>query len=249
MEVPPFLLRFSAFASSKSCRWSSSTVPLFSAASNAFMVGSIPDPGRLKVEIPAPSVLVRQDVPNAGRHEVPRCRNWQLEQGWSMYVAGFTPIEARVRNHNFSTTDQQGEKAQGGGPVQDADERRVPQGNRRGWERRGGTWDASGIAHTGMVSGRTRTAHACRRCPSVRQAARNRRPVLRPLRDQLIDDYMPTRQAASSDGRKPVNWPRTLRARPSAGGHRSGRRVVVARGSQHQHAIHIGAAGLCEERK
>jgi hypothetical protein len=30
---------FCAFASSKSCLWSSSTFPLFSAASNAFMVG------------------------------------------------------------------------------------------------------------------------------------------------------------------------------------------------------------------
>jgi hypothetical protein len=39
IEVPPSVLVFCAFASSKSCLWSSSTFPLFSAASNAFMVG------------------------------------------------------------------------------------------------------------------------------------------------------------------------------------------------------------------
>ena len=37
--VPPFALVFFASASSTSCRFSSSTRPLFSAASKAFMVG------------------------------------------------------------------------------------------------------------------------------------------------------------------------------------------------------------------
>ena len=39
IEVPPSSLVFCAFASTKSCLWSSSTFPLFSAASYAFIVG------------------------------------------------------------------------------------------------------------------------------------------------------------------------------------------------------------------
>jgi hypothetical protein len=36
--------------------------------------------------------------------------------------------------------------------VSDADERRVPRSNRRGWDGRDRTWDASGLAHSEMVS-------------------------------------------------------------------------------------------------
>ena len=39
MRVPPFVLLFCAFAMSTSWLWSSFTLPLFSAASTAFMVG------------------------------------------------------------------------------------------------------------------------------------------------------------------------------------------------------------------
>ena len=67
-----------------------------------------------------------------------------------MYVTGFTPIEARVRDHDFDSGDEQGKKAEGGDPMSDADERGVPRRNRPGWDGCGGSCGPSGIAHTGM---------------------------------------------------------------------------------------------------
>jgi len=67
--------------------------------------------GRLKGT--APAVLVRQYVPVAGRHQCPRGRDRQFEQRWSQIVASFTPMEARVRDHNFNSGNEQGKKAQG----------------------------------------------------------------------------------------------------------------------------------------
>jgi len=49
-----------------------------------------------------------------------------LEQRRSQYVTGFTPIEARVRDENFHSADEQGQEAHGGDPVGDADDGRVP---------------------------------------------------------------------------------------------------------------------------
>src|SRR5271166_870839 len=109
-------------------------------------------PGSLKVEIPAPAVLVRHHVPVARLHQRPRRWDRQLEQRVSQHIAGFAPIEARVRDHNFQAGDQQGKKAQDGDPVSDADEGRVPRSNCRGWHSRGGTCDISRTAHAGIVS-------------------------------------------------------------------------------------------------
>ena len=67
-----------------------------------------------------------------------------------------------MRDEDFNSADEQGKKAQGGDPVSDADEGRVPRSNRRGWERRGGTWDTSGITHSGMVACAGHIAHAGR---------------------------------------------------------------------------------------
>jgi hypothetical protein len=107
------------------------------------------------MEIAAPAVLIRQHITVAGRHQCPRGRDRQFEQRWSQIVAGFTPIEARVRDDNFGSADEQGKKAEGGDPVRDADERRMPRSIRRSRDgvrnRRRSTWDASGVAHAGMV--------------------------------------------------------------------------------------------------
>ena len=111
------------------------------------------------MEIPAPAVLVRQHVPVTGRHQCPRGRDRYFEQCWSQYIAGFAPIEARMRDYKFNSTDKQGNKAQGGDPVSDADVGRVPRSNRRGRDRRSRSWDASGVAHPRMVSCGAQIAH------------------------------------------------------------------------------------------
>jgi len=67
-----------------------------------------------------------------------------------------------VRDHNFNSADEQGKKAQGSDPVSDADEGRVPRRNRRGSDRRDSTWDASGVAHAGMVPCAADIAHTGR---------------------------------------------------------------------------------------
>ena len=49
------------------------------------------NPGGLKVEIPAPAVLVRQHVPVAGRHQWPRGRDRQIEQRRESIRCRFRP--------------------------------------------------------------------------------------------------------------------------------------------------------------
>ena len=78
------------------------------------------------MEIAAPAVLVGKHVAVAGGDGCSRGGNRQLEQRRSEYVAGFAPIEARVRDENFNSADEQGQEAQGGDPVGDADDGRVP---------------------------------------------------------------------------------------------------------------------------
>src|ERR1700680_533683 len=79
--------------------------------------GQYSDPGGLEMEIAAPSVLVGKHVAVAGGHGGSGGWNRQLEQRRSSYVAGFTPIEARVRNENLHSADEQGQKGEGGDPV------------------------------------------------------------------------------------------------------------------------------------
>ena len=97
------------------------------------------NPGGLKVEITAPSVLIRQDVAVAGGHQVSRRGDGDFEQRRGIYIAGFAPIEARVGDQNFNAADQQSEETQGGDPVGDADQGGVPRGNRGGLDGGGGT--------------------------------------------------------------------------------------------------------------
>jgi len=68
------------------------------------------DPGGLEMEIAAPSVLVGEHVAIACRDGGPGGGNRELEQGRSEYIAGFPPIEARVRNENFNSADEQGKE-------------------------------------------------------------------------------------------------------------------------------------------
>src|SRR5579864_3855818 len=111
--------------------------------------GEYQNPGSLKVEIPAPAVLVRQDVPVAGRHQGPRGRNRQSEQRCSQIVAGLAPIEPRVRDHDFSSGDEQGKKTKSDDPVSEPDECRVSRSStkRRGWDGQRSTWDIGAQRH------------------------------------------------------------------------------------------------------
>jgi len=84
------------------------------------------DPGGLEMQIAAPSVLIGKHVAIAGGDGGSRGWKRQFEQRRTEYVAGFTPIEARVRKENFYSADEQGEEGQGGDPMSDANERRVP---------------------------------------------------------------------------------------------------------------------------
>jgi len=91
------------------------------------------------VEIAAPAILIRQHVTVACGDQGSRRGNGDFEQRCGIYIAGFAPIEAWVGNQDFNAADEQGEKAQGGDPVSDADQGRVPRANRGGGDGGGGT--------------------------------------------------------------------------------------------------------------
>src|SRR5215813_12890008 len=107
-------------------------------------------PGGLKMEIAAPAVLIRQHIAVAGRHGIPRGRDRQLEERRSQYVAGFTPIESRVRDDDLDPAYQQGKEAQRGDPVSNADDRGVPRLSRRGGQ--GPNGSICRVGHTEMIS-------------------------------------------------------------------------------------------------
>src|SRR4051794_14571555 len=115
------------------------------------------------MEIAAPAVLVRQHVAVTGRDGCSRSRNGQLKQRSSEYVAILAPIEARVRNKNFNSADEQGQKTQSRNPVGDANKQRVA--NRSGWPSRISGRDPNRIGHLGNCSNSARLVHAIsRRC-------------------------------------------------------------------------------------
>src|SRR5438128_1002443 len=80
-------------------------------------------PGGLKMESAAPAVLVGQDEAVAGGDNSAGSGDRNLEQGRRQDIAGFTPIEARVRNQNFDASDQQGQETERGNPVSDPNQR------------------------------------------------------------------------------------------------------------------------------
>ena len=82
----------------------------------------------------------------------------------SVDVAGFTPIEARVRDQDFDAAEEQGEKADGGDPMRDADEGRVARGSGDGWDGRGGSCGPRGIAHWQCRIGHTECYQGRARC-------------------------------------------------------------------------------------
>src|SRR5579863_1404764 len=92
--------------------------------------GQDDDPGRLKVQVTAPAVLVGEDVAVAGGDQRARGGNVEFEKRRGRVVAGFPPIEARVRDNEFGAGDEQSEKAERGNPVCDADEERMARSNR-----------------------------------------------------------------------------------------------------------------------
>ena len=84
-----------------------------------------------------------------------------------------------MRDYNFSSGDEEGEKAKSGYPVSDADERRVALSNRRGWDGRDRTRGASGLAHSGMVS----------RAANIGDAGRLLRNLVKTFWSALADDF------------------------------------------------------------
>ena len=93
------------------------------------------------MEIAAPAVLVRKHVPVAGGDGCSRRRNRQCEQRSSEGIAGFAPIEARVRDHNFNSGDKEGKKTQRGDPMSDTHKGRVARSSRGDGSGRSRTWD------------------------------------------------------------------------------------------------------------
>ena len=96
--------------------------------------GEDQNPCGLKVEISAPAVLVGQDLVVAGGHGISRRGDGNFEQRGSSRVAGFAPIESRMRDDDLSAGDEQGEEGNDGEPVGDAHQRSMPAGYRNwGW--------------------------------------------------------------------------------------------------------------------
>ncbi len=70
-----------------------------------------------------------------------------FEERGGQIVAGFAPVEARVRDDNFEAADEQGKKAESGDPVGDADKGRVARSRLGGGNGRGGIGDEDGVVH------------------------------------------------------------------------------------------------------
>ena len=99
------------------------------------------------MEIAAPAVLVGKHVAVAGGDGCSRGGIGSWNSGGSQHVAGFAPIEARVRDENLNSADEQRQEADGGDPVGDTDYERVPQRKCCGWRGRTGGGDPDGIGH------------------------------------------------------------------------------------------------------
>src|SRR6476646_7936701 len=89
-------------------------------------------PRRLKMQMPAPTVLVGQDETVAGRHRASRRRNRDLEQCLCVDVSHFPPIEARVGDDDLNAGYEQRQKAQSRNPMGDADDCGMPRPRRSG---------------------------------------------------------------------------------------------------------------------
>src|SRR5580692_7730803 len=82
-------------------------------------------PCRLKMEIAAPAVLIREHVPIAGGDCIPGGWQMQIEPRAHVYVAGLTPVKPWMRKHDLSSADQQREKRDRSSPMGRAHERGV----------------------------------------------------------------------------------------------------------------------------
>src|ERR1700733_2196387 len=81
------------------------------------------------MEIATPAILIGKHVTIPGGNAGARGWNRDCEQGASIYVAGLSPIKAWVRDQNFHSGHEQGEKGQHSKPVRDANQERVPRTN------------------------------------------------------------------------------------------------------------------------
>ena len=107
-------------------------------------------PCRLKVEIPAPAILVGQHVSVASRDCRSRRRDRNLEQRRSPRIAHFAPIEARVRDQDLNAGDQQSNERNYCDPVRHPDEQSMP--GRSLISERGSARHAGSIARSGAAS-------------------------------------------------------------------------------------------------
>src|SRR5690242_17487256 len=60
--------------------------------------GQDDNPGRLKVEVAAPTVLVRKDVTVARGDHRARGRDGNSKERLGQHIAGLSPVEARMRD-------------------------------------------------------------------------------------------------------------------------------------------------------
>src|SRR5947199_8678708 len=65
----------------------------------------------------APSILIRQGITVASQNGRPRRWDWQREHGLHQNIALFAPIEARMRDENLNSADEQRNEADRRDPV------------------------------------------------------------------------------------------------------------------------------------
>ena len=83
-------------------------------------------PGRFKVQVPAPAILVREHIAVTGRDRASRRRNGYFEQHGRPRIAGFAPIKTGMRDEDLNSADEQSEEDDYRDPVRYADQRRMP---------------------------------------------------------------------------------------------------------------------------
>lgn len=85
-------------------------------------------PRRFEMQVAAPAILVREDITVTGRDTVARGGDVKAEEWRRVDVTDLTPVEARMRNQNLNTGDEQRDGRDEGKPVRDANEQRMPHG-------------------------------------------------------------------------------------------------------------------------
>src|SRR6476646_9912462 len=85
-------------------------------------------PCRLEMEIAAPAVLIGEHVAVAGGDCPAGGWHVKIEPGMHVYIAGFAPVQARMRKQDLSSATEQSEKGKRRKPMGHAHQRGVALG-------------------------------------------------------------------------------------------------------------------------